>query len=578
MPKRQFPVVSPALLALLALAGCGGGSNGTAPPGACGAAALDLAIGQPHTVTGECASEIAIVAGAGGAQYVAVAFREDPSGGSSVLDLQVVGLNFDLVASNAIGDAPSLQESVLESADIHGARPWAASPDHPFHMQLRARERREFSPQSHPRQALAASPSGGISGGARLAITSVDPQVGDLVTINAQARSACSNPIDRPGRIAAVSQRAVVVHDTENPADGFTDADYQSIAAAFDTLIHPVAALNFGTPSDIDGNGRSVIFYTREVNLLTEAGSGSFVGGFFFVRDLFPKTGDNPCPTSNEGELFYMLVPDPTGIHGNKWDRETVLRLTLGTIAHEYQHLINSSRRLFVNFAPIWEDVWLDEGLAHVAEELTFYRSAGLSPRTNIDLPRITGDAVVLNAFNRFMISNVGRLEDYLKTPHGNSPYSNTDGLGTRGAAWSFLRYAADRRGSSEQPFWMGLVNSQTAGLTNLQNALGTAPLPWFRDWATSTYLDDAIGSAPAQYISPSWNMRSIFTHEVLGGGYPLPVHVLSSGQTHSRGLVAGGASYARLSIGPGGNATIEFSAAGTAPPPAISVTLVRTQ
>ena len=61
---------------------------------------------------------------------------------------------------------------------------------------------------------------------------------------------------------------------------------------------------------------------------------------------------------------------------------------TTAVIAHEFQHLINAGRRMYVNNALDFEDTWLDEGLAHVAEELLFYREAGLRPKGNIDTPQ----------------------------------------------------------------------------------------------------------------------------------------------------------------------------------------------
>ena len=43
-----------------------------------------------------------------------------------------------------------------------------------------------------------------------------------------------------------------------------------------------------------------------------------------------------------------------------------------GTIVHEFQHLINASRRLYENDAVEFEDVWLNEGLATYMESAWF--------------------------------------------------------------------------------------------------------------------------------------------------------------------------------------------------------------
>jgi hypothetical protein len=94
----------------------------------------------------------------------------------------------------------------------------------------------------------------------------------------------------------------IVVADASNPASGYTDADYASIASTFDNLVDPTDTKAFGSPTDIDGNGHVVLFFTRAVNELTPASSTSYVAGFFYARDLFPSTPSpdfQACATSN---------------------------------------------------------------------------------------------------------------------------------------------------------------------------------------------------------------------------------------------------------------------------------------
>ena len=170
-----------------------------------------------------------------------------------------------------------------------------------------------------------------------------------------------------------------------------------------------------------------------------------------------------------------MLVPDPRGVvNGNVRTVDFVQRVTVGVLAHEFQHLINGSRRLYVNKAPVWEETWLNEGLSHVAEELTFYEVSGLRPQENVG-PQALGDSHAADAFNRYQSDNVARLVEYLRNPDAAS-LMGIDALPTRGAAWSFLRYAADRDGGDDAAFWHALANSTTSGLANLQAVLGAEP------------------------------------------------------------------------------------------------------
>ena len=543
---------------------------------------LTLQVGETYVASGTAAASLCVAGAVGGAEYVAVVHNSDVDP-TDTLRVHTFGTTSGAVASVSDFASPSFSFGTAASS---GRFPLARSEQHPevrdggFHARLRARERALAPRIAAVRAELAQRPSANL--GPSLAIGTANPQVGDLVTINAQANNACSNPINREGRIAAIGQYSIIVHDNQNPANGFTNAEYAQIAATFDTLIHPVAIANFGTPHDIDGNSKAFIFYTAEVNKLTEKGSGSYIGGFYFVRDLFPKTATADfaaCPSSNEAEVFYMLVPDPNGTFSDARSKDFVLGVTLGTIAHEYQHLINASRRMFVNNADDFEATWLDEGLAHISEELTFFRSAQLATRTNLDLTTLRSQQRILDAFNRFGISNFFRLEEFLNAPGTSSPYDADDNLASRGSAWHFLRYAADRRGGDEQTFWFALVNSTTRGMTNLGGVLGTSPSTWFRDWAGAVYADDFVPGVPAELTVPTWNLRSIFSaNPPFEGGFPLEIAQLTPGTVATDRLIGGGAVYVRQTVANGDNGSFQFAVNGAVPPPFVSVRLVRTR
>lgn len=389
--------------------------------------------------------------------------------------------------------------------------------------------------------------------------TVIDPsalRVGDRVSLNINTTSACDRPASglRVGRVTAVGAHAVIVADTSNPAGGFTDADYQGFAAAFDTLVYPVDVRHFGLPADAVSGGRALVFYTSAVNALTPANSDYYIGGFFWARDLFPTTGTNACAGSNASEMFYMLVPDLSGtINGNTRAKDFVARTTVGTLGHEFQHLINASRRLYtLNTDNYLEELWLNEGLSHVAEELDFYRASGFgpaerpgqSPRARLTAPAVAAQPGGLAALNAYAVQNLARLGLYLRGTEQYGPYVPETGSGAtttydylemRGAVWSFLRYAADRSGKSDSAFFQPIVNSPQTGLANLQTAtgLGASLADWLRDWAVSTYADGAVpaldgSAAGARFRQASWDFRSVLTGftqngaPLNGGVYPL--------------------------------------------------------
>ncbi len=440
--------------------------------------------------------------------------------------------------------------------------------------------------------------------------------VGDTVLLNVRVpggaaldnvgvgTGACDAPNLIKSRVAAVSNRAVIVLDTRNPANGLTDAYYSSIAQTFDTLVYPVDVRHFGAPSaDIDHNGRVVIFYTRAVNGLTPANSGSYVGGFFYSRDLFPTAstaGFQGCSGSNASEMFYLLAPDPSGtINGNVRDTAFIRRVTIGTMAHEFQHLISAERRLYVlGTANYDEEVWLNEGMSHVAEELNFYQAArlspagqpGQSPRSRLTAATIR-NANALGALNNFGFQNLARFSYYLASPDRYSPYTQNDSLETRGATWSFLRYTFDRAGGTDSALTYPLVNSADTGLVNLQTVIasqgGTSagvPLAtWFRDWAVANYAD-GLTTPPSQYTQPSWVFRDVLTQFQLtngtyfnGGVYPLKSAALTNGSAQTAALIGGGAAYYVFSVPPGTTSTVSATAGGnTSLPSTVRLALVQ--
>ena len=389
--------------------------------------------------------------------------------------------------------------------------------------------------------------------------------VGERATFNVRSDSSCAAPRNRTGRVVAVTQRAVVVVDEQNPAGGFSDDEYRDFGTQFDNLVYPVLTGTFGEPHDVDRNGKVVVFFTSAVNDLTRNEEGAYVGGFFFARDLFPLKGSKAlaaCAGSNESEIFYMRVPDPSR---RAFAREEVRQTTVGVLGHEFQHLINASRRLFVLKVggDNWnESVWLNEGLSHIAEELLFYRASGLAPRQNITIETVRSSETIRGAFNSYQISNFGRLLRYYEDPEANSPYQTDDDLATRGAIWHFLRYAADRRAGDDTALWKTLVNSDSTGMANLRGALRTDLMPLFRDWSVSVYADDAVSGVPAAFSEPSWHFRSVASALRNDRRFPLRTRQLAGGGATGVNLPGGGAAYLRFGVAPGQRAEVRVAAA----------------
>jgi hypothetical protein len=420
----------------------------------------------------------------------------------------------------------------------------------------------------------------------------VAANVGDELKLNVNSSQSCSNPSTRTGRIAALSNRAMIVSDLANPAGGYTDAEYQSILATFDTLVFPMDTAAFGAPTNISPYGRLILFYTKAVNELTPRNANFTIGGFFFARDLYPKKAANglaACAASNENEMFYLLAPDPTGeVNGNRRTKDEVTQGNLASIAHELQHLINASRRLYVNSGAVAsEETWLDEGLAHIAEELLYFRIAGYGSRVNLTSTDVFATTARQAQFNTYASLNFFRFQRYLVAPESNSPYAPNDSLATRGAIWNFLRFAAGRQGAEgEAEFFRRLVNARSTGVANLQTVLSSGGFSdYLLDWVVSLIADDFSPATTAalqpRYINPAWNFRAIFPGLRVSSGaplgtYPIAARLLTSSAPQRIVLGGGTSSFVRFGIPDGRSAFITFSSNGVRPAATIRAALVR--
>jgi hypothetical protein len=568
--RSSIAVLAGTFLAVLVWAGCGTDVSGpSASLQACLVTdARDVPVGDAILFDGTGNRSVCLSAPETGATYVYVPFRADPppdEGGSRKgLAVRVLGAGITVpagVVATPAGDAgPAL-------FDPPGLRL-----GHELHAWVRSRERKELGPLLAPQIDPGAPPREG-AGLAHIGADGAPPAIGSTRTLNVAL--SCSVEDLRTARVMAASDRAVIL--AEVGFEGrFAAAEYARVAEAFDRWVHPVVARHFGEPTDIDGNGRVLVFYTSAVNRMNVGEVGSVTAGLFWAGDLFPATAAGRlqgCPAGNRAELFYLLVPDPTGAMGPVVPANWIADRAVQVMVHEYQHLVNAARRMYVNDAPVFEETWLNEGLSHIAEELLFYEATGLEPGANLTWGAIQAAPGAAAAYERYMGGNHINLRRFLPRPDTTSPMG-IDGLATRGATWSFLRYIADRAGRGDAALFRELVNSTRAGLDNLDRVVGARALDWMHDWGIALYADDLVPGLDARHTHRSWNLRDI--HRVPGGGYHLGTGVLDPGVSHEVALVAGGSGHLTFAIPPGGRAAVHVEAGGGSPPRALRGAFLR--
>lgn len=387
------------------------------------------------------------------------------------------------------------------------------------------------------------------------------------------------------GTVRAVGTHAIVVSDNTSPAGGFSTADYQAVADEFDSLIYPTDVSYFGTPTDIDNNGHIIIYYTPAVNKLTPSGQADvsgYVGGFFFAGDLYPPSGINSCASSNQGEIFYLLAPDPNRTFGNTFSTSFVRQVTRGTVAHEFQHMINSGNRFLMPATVQFETTWLDEGLAHFAEDAVGRARAGYGDTQTVTYNDINAlpDSIV----QAFFLQNFARAKYYVERPDTTAAIvSHTRAaanLASRGAEWALLRYLADWYGNGDpRTLTRKLVAGPDTGTVNLVKATGASADTIFARWLTTMYTDHrSIPNLDPVYNYKSYTLRQLVAGTLVGNEQTssyLPVKAIGDGNTSLNVTVpASSGAYFLTSPAAGGDRTITISSAD----PNGRVYIVRTQ
>jgi hypothetical protein len=456
---------------------------------------------------------VAVVVRLGGAVSEPVAVQATGFGGSTLelapgqavaftepADLSCVRLPADadaeylVVPLNAtavtLQPMPFLLAAIRDAASIvdppsYELETWAAAPDPAttFEGWLRAQERlipddAIIRPGLTPGFPLDAQP---------LSV----PSVGDQRTFNVITPEQRFQAIT--ARAMAVSNHAIIYQDVTAPSGGFSSSDFQYFGQLFDDPIFPTSIDIFGLPSDIDNNQRVIILFTPIVNEWTPRGSGGgFVAGFFYSYDLSTQPG------SNRAEIFYSLVPDPAGVHGDVRRTDQLRNVVPPVLAHEFQHMIHFNQRTILRGAP-WEALWLSEGLAHLAEDLVG------------DAFAARGDAVMAQ---RFKQSNYLRTAEYLSNPSATSMIT-TQGQGTlaeRGAAWVFLRYIMSHYGGL--PLITNITHAIQSSSTNVSAQTGVAWAALMQQFSVALWADDAPtiqGPLDSIYTIAGLNLRSLY-------------------------------------------------------------------
>ena len=218
------------------------------------------------------------------------------------------------------------------------------------------------------------------------------------------------------------------------------------IISTFDNQIFPAASSRFGPAPDVDGDGRFTVLLS---SWLDHLGGGRYaVDGFVRVADLDPAFRS---PLGNRCDMMYLSTALKSGPY---------VRTLL---AHEYMHAVvfgQKGRGDRAGGAPsLEEEGWLDEAIAHLAEDSYGFSTSNIDYRVSAFLAKPERYQLVVDDYY---------AADLFRS-HGN-----------RGSTYLFLRWCADRHGPDLLP---ALVHSRLRGVANLEGGTGSAFAGLYRRW-----------------------------------------------------------------------------------------------
>ena len=311
------------------------------------------------------------------------------------------------------------------------------------------------------------------------------------------------------GRLAYVGDNLLLYVDTLAPANGFTPTQLTTFGQYFDQTLWPIDTTAFGSPTDIDANGRVLMLMTPIVNAEVSAStctSQGYVAGFFEPDDF--NTTD---PNSNQGEIFYSIVPDTTGQFSCAHGLGEVDRVVPSVFLHEMQHLINFSQHVVVSGGSPGAS-WMDEGLSLVAEELgsLYYEQKCPPPSCRTDPAQLFPDSsqgfineILFDSYQFALLPDTASLT-----------LSNDGDLGFswRGGVWLLMRWLGDQMGGG---VYRSLERGPSGGVADIEQVKGQSFPSLFADFGLALYTDSLPGlpraTAPAVDRFTSRNLKQMW-------------------------------------------------------------------
>ena len=388
-------------------------------------------------------------------------------------------------------------------------------------------------------------------------------QVGNVLSLRVpKFFDQCTQFVTINAVVRAVTPRSVFLEDVGNPKGGFGPADFQTLSSFFENTVYPTDTDYFGTPSDMDHNGRIAIVVTTQVSrVATDYDPGFELFGMVKTVNWFPAS---QCPSSNEGEIVYLRTPDPAGVSGTTTGdaAEELLNAKL-LLAHEFTHVIQYGLVIPVN--GVAQPNWLAEAQATLAEEVVGDRVTGRARGRNygydvaFDGDWYRGITLLGVYFGLWLESPAKKAPNApeqcsflgLSFEGNNGPCYNNDFVAYH-TGYAFLRWLSDQFGSSvvggEKAIQHALIENRSKGFAAIASVVRVPVDTLLAQWAAALYVDDRVPGAAPRLTFPSWNLFDLDTRRMNQTGRLVPRERAFGPFTDAVSVRGGSTAYFRVS------------------------------
>jgi hypothetical protein len=490
-----------------------------------------LAVGEYHLLTSDVDLLCNEYTGTGG-KYIITAFNYATSA--------TIRTSFRLTgaAQGAVAATTAIAQQFLAPS----APPRWAIPDDRMTRHLAAhatfmnQERQLATQLGNPRLKAQAQRRSRAGGASRSLATVAPPVVGDQVLYRVRRTINSAAVYDEVNfRVVYSGTKIVILEDPASPRANTMDDEFRKIGEEFDRDMFD-QLLVFGDPlvvdSALDNNGRLLALFTPKVNGYTLNGQTNQILAFVQLCDFFPREAitlpDNTviqgCPASNEGEVFYALIPDASA----GWSISLWRRLIRGTLIHETKHISSYAWRYFYDASQL-EETWLEEATAQQASEVWARNMYSRADKQDIgwaDGPACdyapAGGACPDPAEG--ILHHYGFLYQHYASPETKSVIDNTDQSALYGSGWSFMRYVTDAFATNETSFLSSIIQvKDDRGVANVVSKAGTPFSELLGMFSLATAADNypETSLADPKLRLASWNSRDLFQNmsdNLIGG------------------------------------------------------------